>query len=205
MNKDLFFNNLQIIILFVVTFCILSVPGIIYSGTYYNCIDKEGGVTLSSYPIDGQECKKVRTYEENTPRKNLNKISTNERETKIIVRGNHVFVPVKIVHENNEVDVHLLMDTGAGGTTINTEVADDLYINLRNAATAKAKVVGGSIIDVSVVRVSSLSIGPHTVRNWNIAVVPEEGDSDYDGLLGMDILGRFSFKVDMAKQVIIWR
>jgi hypothetical protein len=50
-----------------------------------------------------------------------------------------------------------------------------------------------------------LKIGPHAIRNKNIAVVPHDGPAvKFDGLLGMDVLGRLSYKIDFAKQVIIW-
>src|SRR4030066_332502 len=64
---------------------------------------------------------------------------------------------------DREVDVQFVMDTGAEGTTISTDIADELYINLNKAAKAKARVVGGAIIDVDVVKIDSIKIGPHTI------------------------------------------
>jgi hypothetical protein len=36
-------------------------------------------------------------------------------------------------------------------------------------------------------------------------IVPHDGPAvKFDGLLGMDVLGSLSYKIDLAKQVIIW-
>ena len=113
-------------------------------------------------------------------------------------------VPATLVYGKNEVDVQFVMDTGATGTAINTDIADRLSMNLSKARKEKARVVGGTI-EVSVVRINSLTIGPHTIRDCSIAVIPQEGyTADNDGLLGMDVLGKFSHRVDLGKQVIIW-
>ena len=114
-------------------------------------------------------------------------------------------VPVKIVHGREEANVSLLMDTGATRTAIHTETADQLYINLYNTQKAQAGVVGGGIIDVNIVALDSLQIGPHVIQNCNIAFIPHEGRAvNFDGLLGMDILSRFGYKIDLANQIIIW-
>ena len=50
-----------------------------------------------------------------------------------------------------------------------------------------------------------LKIGPHTIHNKKIVIVPHEGPAvKFDGLLGMDVIGELSYKVDLAKQVLIW-
>lgn len=132
-------------------------------------------------------------------------ISEGDEPTKVQIRGNSVFVPVTLANGGNEVDVHLLLDTGAAATLIHTEVAEKLYLDLGKAKKARVQVVGGGLISASVVGISSLTVGPHTKRNWNIVVVPHKGSGmRYDGLLGMDVLRGLKYKVDFKKQVIIW-
>jgi hypothetical protein len=53
--------------------------------------------------------------------------------TKVTVIGNSILVPVTLVYQGNQVDVQLLLDTGASGTVINTEIADRLNVNLSTA------------------------------------------------------------------------
>ena len=51
-------------------------------------------------------------------------IHRDESPTKVTVIGNSVIIPVTLVYRGNQVDVHLLLDTGASSTTIKTETAD---------------------------------------------------------------------------------
>lgn len=132
-------------------------------------------------------------------------VSGGDEATKVQIRGNSVLVPVTLVYGGNEVDVHLLLDTGATATTIHSEIADQLSINLSKARKARLQVVGGGVIEASMVTINSLTVGPHTKRNWDIVVVPHKGSAArYDGLLGMDVLRGLKYKVDFKKQVIIW-
>jgi clan AA aspartic protease (TIGR02281 family) len=133
-------------------------------------------------------------------------ISGGDEETKVKIIGNSVLVPVTLVYGGNEVDVHLLLDTGATRTAIYTEIADQLSINLSKGKKAKAQVAGGAVIEAHVVRINSLTVGPHTIRSWDIFVVPHQGSAARrnDGLLGMDVLRGLKYKVDFKKQVIIW-
>jgi predicted aspartyl protease len=189
-------------------------PAIIQAGTFYSCVDSEGNETISDYPVGGKKCKPIGGFEktESTQEKNtapqrldLTDTSSDEKITKVTVQGNRVLVPVTLTYGNKEVDVQLVMDTGATGTAINANVADDLYINLNQARKEKAGVAGGGVIEVSVVQLTSITIGPHTIRNRAVAVLPPESYAlDYGGLLGMDVLGRFSYRLDLAKQVIVW-
>ena len=142
---------------------------------------------------------------ENWKRMGETVVSGGDEPTKVQIRGNSVLVPVTLVYSGNEVDVHLLLDTGAAATTIHTEIADQLSMNLAKARKARLQVVGGGVIEASVVKISSLTVGPHTKRNWDIVVVPHKGTAArYDGLLGMDVLRGLKYRVDFKKQVIVW-
>lgn len=132
-------------------------------------------------------------------------VSGGDEPTKVTIRGNSVFVPVTLVHGGNEVDVHLLLDTGASVTTIYSEVAEQLSVNLGKARKARVQVVGGAVVEARVVRINSLTVGPHTTRNCDVVVVSHKGSAaKYDGLLGMDVLRGMKYRVDFKKQVIVW-
>lgn len=187
--------------------CVMFMPISTSAGTFYNCIDKAGNENLVDFPIEGQSCAQLGTFEEKKEpeKENKSEISRDERVTKIIVRGNQILVPVTLIHGRDEVNIHLLMDTGASGTTIHTEIADQLYLNLLGARKAQAEVVGGSIIEAKIFKMDSLKLGPHTFTNQDIFIVPYEGKvASFDGLLGMDLLGRISYRIDLAKQLIYW-
>ncbi|MBN1546667.1 MAG: clan AA aspartic protease [Syntrophaceae bacterium] len=132
-------------------------------------------------------------------------IDSGEERTKVVIRGNRVIVPVTLEYGNSEVTAELLLDTGATGTAINTDIADQLSINLSKVRKTLVQVVGGAVIESSVVRIRNLTVGPHTKRNWNIFVVPHNGPSaQFDGLLGMDVLRGLKYRIDFKNQFIIW-
>ena len=180
------------------------------SQTFYRCIDEDGYETIADHPQYGQSCKSLQSHEEPKSTRQDEKgaakgQSPDAKKTKIIVRGNRVLVPASIAYGDREVQVHLVIDTGAAFSVINSDISDQLYIKLYNAPKVKARVVGGAMIDVSVIRLKSITIGPHTIPDCHIAVVVNEGDdTGYDGLLGMDILAGYSFRIDLANQVIVW-
>ena len=114
-------------------------------------------------------------------------------------------VPATLAYGGYEVDVHLVLDTGASRTTINTEIADKLSMNLSKERKTQVRVVGGAVIEARVVKLNSLTVGPHTKRDWDTFVVSHKGPAaGYDGLLGMDVLRGLKYRVDFKKQVILW-
>jgi clan AA aspartic protease (TIGR02281 family) len=132
-------------------------------------------------------------------------VAGGDEPTKVKIRGNTVLVPVTLAYGGYEVDVHLVLDTGASRTTINTEIADQLSVNPSKEKKAQVRVAGGAFIEARMVRMNSLTVGPHTKRNWDILVVPHKGPAaGYDGLLGMDVLRGLKYRVDFKKQVIVW-
>ena len=125
--------------------------------------------------------------------------------TKVTVIGDSVLVPVTLVYQGNQVDVQLLLDTGASGTVIDTEIADRLNINLSTARKTRGRVVGGAIIEGHQVTLNRITVGPHAKENTAVFVVSHKGPAaKYDGLLGMDVLRGLKYSVDFEKQIIIW-
>jgi predicted aspartyl protease len=125
--------------------------------------------------------------------------------TKVTVIGNAVLVPVTIAYQGNQIDVQFLLDTGASGTVINTEIADRLNVNLSTARKTRGRVVGGTVIEAHQITLSRITVGPHTKENAVIFVVRHQGPpTKYDGLLGMDVLRGLKYIVDLEKQIITW-
>jgi clan AA aspartic protease (TIGR02281 family) len=126
--------------------------------------------------------------------------------TKVMVIGNSVLVPVTLLYQGNQVDVQLLLDTGASGTVINTEIADRLDVNLSTAKKTRGRVVGGAVIEAHQVTLRRITVGPHTKENVEIFIVRHKGPATkYDGLLGMDVLRDLKYIVDLEKQIITWQ
>ena len=208
MNKKYFRINFKIFKLWLAILNILLLPPIIHAGDLYLCRDQAGNESIADFPLDGQNCIKVETFKESTITEKENKATApaNNLITKVTIIGNRVFVPVTLVYDNREVNVSLLMDTGASGTVIHTDVADQFYINLWKTGKTKAGVVGGGVIDVNVVKMDIIKIGPHEIRNKYIGIVDHDvSNVKYDGLLGMDILKGLGYELDFAKQLITWK
>ena len=206
MRKILFLNNWLTLYFSFIILNVLLMPGPVFAGPFYHCVDKNGNESLLDSPMDDQTCVPMKTFDEKSASSGKDTFTVPEDKiTKIIVKGNQVLVPVTVIHDNREEDIHLILDTGATATTIHSAIADRLYINLGKAQKAKGEVVGGAVIDASVVKMDILKIGPHTIRDKNIFIVHYEGNaSKFDGLLGLDVLGKFSYKIDFAKRIIIW-
>jgi predicted aspartyl protease len=125
--------------------------------------------------------------------------------TKVTVIGNSGLVPVALLYQGTQVDAQLLLDTGASGTVINTEIADRLNINLSTARKTRGRVVGGAVVEGYQVTLSRITVGPHTKENTAVLVVPHKGPATkYVGLLGMDVLRGLKYSVDFEKQIILW-
>ncbi len=187
----------------------LGLPADSHGGILLKCVDMNGNETFSDYPLEEQICDVIQALDTSPERENDKAKTTNlaakENTTEIIIRENSVFIPVTIIHDNREVKVMLLMDTGASITTIFNQAVEGLYMNLHNAQKAQGTVVGGGKIDARRIMVNNLIVGPNTFQSWHVFVVPsQESDAGYDGLLGMDVLSRMRYKIDFQKKVIFW-
>ena len=204
MNK----KNYPLNFIWIMVLSILLMPLMVYAGDLYHCRDNKGNEAIMDFPVDGMNCKVVESFEEDTVVKKENKADAqaNNNITAVSVSRNQVLVPVTLVYDGTEVKATLLMDTGASGTVIHNDVADRLYIKMSKTRKVKGGVVGGGIVDIHVVKMDMIKIGPHEIHDQSIGIVDHEGYKvKFDGLLGMDILSGFSYQLDLAKQQIIWK
>lgn len=99
--------------------------------------------------------------------------------------------------------VALLIDTGASVTAISKQYFDDLsnrykvnYLGSFNIGTA-----GGSIM-ARMYQFRELTINHVTVQNLPVVILPMQGIENADGLLGMNFLREFDFKIDQRRSVM---
>ena len=99
---------------------------------------------------------------ENWKRMGETVVSGGDEPTKVRNKGNTVLVPVTLAYGGYDVNVHLVLDTGASKTTINTEVAEQLTLDLSRAKKARVQVAGGAVLEARMVKMNSVTVGPYT-------------------------------------------
>jgi predicted aspartyl protease len=125
-------------------------------------------------------------------------------ETKVIREGNRILIPVTVNNDGIEIVVTLLLDTGASQIVLNRKVADQL--NIITLKKGLAQVAGGASISTHVGKVSYIKVGPFTMEDASILIIPHEGAPvNYSGLLGMNFLKQVEYSIDYKNQVIRWK
>ena len=100
-------------------------------------------------------------------------------------------------------EVSLLLDTGASICVLSEEVFErvESSINAKNIGDIPLNTAGGTVV-VELYQIPSLQLGHHSVKNIEVAINPYLNDS-FDGLLGMNFLSMFNFRIDQQTSKLI--
>ena len=134
----------------------------------------------------------------------IDRYPSNSPITRAVIKDNRVFVPVRLGYEGQEVQVMLLLDTGASTTVIHREAGSKL--NLWDRLKTTSIVADGRNINTELAYLDYIQVGPHRLRNFKVSIIDYSGDNDhYTGLLGMNFIRRIEYTINYAKQTIRWR
>ena len=114
-------------------------------------------------------------------------------------RGEHFVVAVGLADGGT---LDLLLDTGATLTVLRPAVMGRVP-GARSAGRSIRLGTAGGVVTAPLYSVDALYLGPLRIDDPRVAVMPLEGMEDIDGLLGMDQLSRFDYRIDPADERLL--
>lgn len=118
-------------------------------------------------------------------------------EIPLLVHGSQFIVKARV---DNHRDLNLLIDTGAAITIIESHLLLELGYNL-NGETQYFNTANGTI-QAPMVDVQDLSLGSISVKELPVAAVDLGMSRNIDGLLGMNFLRHYQFRIDQTSNVL---
>jgi hypothetical protein len=115
----------------------------------------------------------------------------------VMIIRNSIIVPVTL---NRTLSANLLLDTGASMTMVSRRIATALALYATSSRQFSG--VGGNVT-AQIARVDSLKVGDAEVNGMPVSIHDLSQTPVFEGLLGMDFLGRFQVSVDTAKRVLV--
>jgi clan AA aspartic protease (TIGR02281 family) len=108
-------------------------------------------------------------------------------------RGNHFIVDARQERGRN---MRLLIDTGASMTILTPDVLAQAGLHYRDAGRSAVFNTANGPVRAPVYTLDSLAVADWQVSQLDIGVLDLGGDSNIDGLLGMNFLRHFQFFID---------
>lgn len=114
-------------------------------------------------------------------------------------RGNHFIVDASPARNRN---IQLLIDTGASLTMLNSDVFQHLDIQYTDTGRTEVFNTANGQVRAPIYILDSLGVGDRQVNQLEVGVLSGLGDTNIDGLLGMNFLRHFQFFIDQDKALL---
>jgi hypothetical protein len=114
--------------------------------------------------------------------------------------GHLVRIPVTAGH----LECRFLLDSGIGLTTVSTDLARRLGLELSGTEFTGQR-MSGQEVTVPLARLRRLTVGGHLISDALVGVFdlgPTDGESGFDGILGLDLLGDVVVQVDPSTRLV---
>ncbi len=193
------YEKMSIQALSLIMFFILTTAPTTLFAEFYKYTDKQGTIHFVDDPakIPRQYAKKIKSYGSGRSTENV---------TNVRIIGNQVLVPVTLGHNGNRVSTTLLLDTGATVTAVDSEIFAGLNLENSKTRSISGRVAGGGTVSGKLARIDFIEVGPHRISDFDVAAIPHGGTKEnHDGLLGMNFLRNYHYRIDFENQQIHWR
>lgn len=151
-----------------------------------------------------QEVQAAEAEEKRRKAESAKKKLTETMQTRVIINANRILVPVTLINNGMELDVNLVLDTGASQIVLHRDVAEQL--NIIALQKGLAQVAGGQNIQVETGQISYFKVGPFKMEAATVLIIAHEGPATaYSGLLGMNFLKNVQYTIDYQNQLIRWQ
>lgn len=150
-----------------------------------------------------QDLQQAKEREEAEKYRQAQKDRGKKLETKVVIEGNRILVPVTLGNNGNELETLMLLDTGASEMVVYRDIADQL--NIITLKKGLAQVAGGQTIQSEMGQLNYMKVGPIKMLEPMVIIINRDGPPvNYRGLLGMNFLRNVQYSIDFQNQVIKW-
>ena len=185
------------------------------SAALYRWFDAQGQVHYSTTPptvaVDNLEIKQGSAWQpyraqEGAPTPRERSVQTPEYQSQATYseipyrkQQNVILVQATL---NSKHTANFMIDTGATYTIISTAVAESLGLRTNPEASLITLQAASGEINVPLVNIDTIRLGDTTVPNVMAAIHTIESSSDLSGVIGLNLLNRFTMTVDASRHIL---
>lgn len=151
---------------------------------------------LSEDPIWGEQVKQILQ----AATQQTSAVESHNTVVALISQNNGFLVEALL---NDEVNVRLMLDTGATLTVISRDFLDRSGLTVISTGEQQNLLTANGSVQASLVIFSHISLQDRRLVDFKVAVLQESPFTDFDGLLGMDFLGHFRFSIEPDKKRLV--